>query len=81
MIFEYIACVGETGKGFVSAEGGYHFGGGGIEEIFAQAFGGQMGGMGRGRGGGASPFEQMFAQAMSGGGRGRGRGGGGPRMH
>lgn len=57
------------------------FGGGGIEEIFAQAFGGQMGGMGRGRGGGASPFEQMFAQAMSGGGRGRGGGGGGPRMH
>ena len=38
------------------------FGNGGIEEIFAQAFGAQMGGMGRGRGGGgANPLEQMFA--------------------
>eukprot|EP00956_Cyclotella_meneghiniana_P037879 scaffold145937_cov36-Cyclotella_meneghiniana.AAC.1 len=33
MIFEYVACVGETGKGFVEAKGGYHFEGGGIECI------------------------------------------------
>ena len=54
------------------------FGNGGIEEIFAQAFAQQMGGMhgGRGRGrGGGNPLEQMFAQAMSGGGR------GGPQMN
>lgn len=50
------------------------FGGGGIEEIFAQAFGAQMGGCGRGRGG-SFPFEQMFAQAMRGGMAGGGRGG------
>ena len=54
------------------------FGNGGIEEIFAQAFGAQMGGMGQRRGGrggqGANPLEQMFAQAMGG-------GGGGPRMN
>ena len=37
------------------------FGNGGIEEIFAQAFGQMAGGRG-GRGGpGANPFEQMFA--------------------
>ena len=55
------------------------FGNGGIEEIFAQAFGAQMhgmhGGRGRGRGGGINPLEQMFAQAMAGGGR------GGPQMN
>ena len=37
------------------------FGNGGIEELFAQAFGAQMGGMGgrggRGGGGGANPLE------------------------
>ena len=54
------------------------FGEGGIDQLFAQAFGGQMG-PGRGRGGpGVNPLEQMFAQAMGGGGRG---GRGGPRMN
>ena len=59
------------------------FGNGGIEELFAQAFGAQMGGMGggRGRGGGghgANPLEEMLKQAMGGmQGGGRGRGGGG----
>ena len=61
------------------------FGNGGIEELFAQAFGAQMGGMGgrgRGRGGGgpgANPLEEMLKQAM-GGMQGGGRGRGGPGM-
>ena len=38
------------------------FGNGGIEELFAQAFGQMAAGQG-GRGAGGSPFEQMFAQA------------------
>lgn len=45
------------------------FGNGGIEELFAQAFGAQMGGRGGGsrgggRPGGANLVEQMMAQAM-----------------